>query len=141
MTKFTEVSYDAKTQTVSVGAGVSWDDVIDLLIPMGRMVTSSRVHGVGVVGFTMGGGMLIHPYFTTLSSILTSSLYKGISHLINERGLAFDTLVSIDVVLPTGKFKTVTKDDTDLWFAMRVCNIVYLSFCSRSLTCLLIREL
>lgn len=56
MTRFSEVSYDANTQTVKIGAGLIWDDVYTFLEPHGVNVVGGRVSGIGVAGFTLGGG-------------------------------------------------------------------------------------
>jgi FAD/FMN-containing dehydrogenase len=52
------VKYSAETQTVSVGAGLFWDDVYDALTPYNVTVVGGRSSGVGVAGFTLGGGTL-----------------------------------------------------------------------------------
>lgn len=57
MSRFSEVVYDAAAQTVTVGAGLIWDDVYAALEPHGVNVVGGRVSGVGVAGFTLGGGM------------------------------------------------------------------------------------
>ena len=57
MYRFSEVTYDEATENVVVGAGNVWDNVYATLEPLGRMVVGGRVSGVGVAGFTLGGGM------------------------------------------------------------------------------------
>lgn len=61
MSQFSEVDYDATTGTVDIGAGLIWDDVYAALEPLGVNVVGGRVTGVGVAGFTLGGGMTIRP--------------------------------------------------------------------------------
>ena len=56
MSKFSDVKYDPETETVEVGAGVVWDKVYEVLEPLGRIVVGGRTTGVGVAGFTLGGG-------------------------------------------------------------------------------------
>ena len=56
MFRFSEVNYDAEAQTVDVGAGLVWDDVYAALEPFGVNVVGGRVTGVGVAGFSLGGG-------------------------------------------------------------------------------------
>jgi len=56
MTRFDEVTYNAASQTVVVGAGLIWDDVYEALAPHNVNVVGGRVTGVGVAGFTLGGG-------------------------------------------------------------------------------------
>lgn len=59
MGAFSEVTYDAATQTAQVGAGLVWDDVYAALEPHQVNVVGGRVSGVGVAGFTLGGGGLL----------------------------------------------------------------------------------
>jgi len=56
MYRFNNVTYDNTTQTVVVGAGLIWDDVYAALEPYGVNVVGGRVSGIGVAGFTLGGG-------------------------------------------------------------------------------------
>lgn len=56
MSRFSEVTYDASSQTAVIGAGLIWDDVYAALAPHGVNVLGGRVTGVGVAGFTLGGG-------------------------------------------------------------------------------------
>jgi hypothetical protein len=57
MSRFSEVVYDSTTQTATIGAGLTWDNVYAALEPYGVNVVGGRVPGVGVAGFTLGGGM------------------------------------------------------------------------------------
>ena len=41
---------------MEVGAGLVWDQVYEELEPLGRIVVGGRTTGVGVAGFTLGGG-------------------------------------------------------------------------------------
>jgi FAD/FMN-containing dehydrogenase len=56
MSRFDKVVYDAASGTVTFGAGLVWDDVYEALEPYGVNVVGGRVTGVGVAGFTLGGG-------------------------------------------------------------------------------------
>ena len=56
MSAFSQVNYDASSQTAQVGAGLIWDDVYAALAPYSVNVVGGRVSGVGVAGFTLGGG-------------------------------------------------------------------------------------
>jgi hypothetical protein len=49
---------------------------------------------------------------------------KGYSWKTNQFGLAIDIIESYELVLPDGTIQSVTPHDEDLWFALRVCNIV-----------------
>ena len=57
MTRFSDVVYDPTAQTVTIGAGLVWDNVYAALDSHGVNVVGGRVPGVGVAGFTLGGGM------------------------------------------------------------------------------------
>ena len=59
MTRFDNVTYNADAGTADVGAGLVWDTVYDTLANYSVNVVGGRVPGVGVAGFTLGGGM--HP--------------------------------------------------------------------------------
>lgn len=56
MARFDGVAYDAAAMTATIGAGLIWDDVYAALEPHGVNVVGGRVTGVGVAGFTLGGG-------------------------------------------------------------------------------------
>lgn len=57
MTRFSEVTYDADTQTATIGTGLIWDEVYSALEPFNVSVVGGRVPGLGVAGLTLGGGM------------------------------------------------------------------------------------
>ncbi|KAF9017798.1 FAD-binding domain-containing protein [Hymenopellis radicata] len=99
MSRFSEVTYDAASQTVVVGAGLIWDDVYSALEPYNVNVVGGRVTGVGVAGFTLGGGY---------------------SWLTNQRGLTIDTVIAFELVKPDGNIVNVTQNsDPDLFFALK----------------------
>ncbi|EJT99163.1 FAD-binding domain-containing protein [Dacryopinax primogenitus] len=81
MSRFSDVNYDAASGTAEIGAGLIWDDVYDALTPQGVNVIGGRVTGVGVAGFTLGGGY---------------------SWKTNQYGLTIDSMVSYELVLPNG---------------------------------------
>lgn len=56
MFRFSEVTYDASTETADIGTGLIWDNVYAALEPLGRNVVGGRVTGIGVAGFSLGGG-------------------------------------------------------------------------------------
>jgi FAD/FMN-containing dehydrogenase len=56
MSRFNDVAYNAESSSVTVGAGLVWDDVYSVLEPYKVNVVGGRVTGVGVAGFTLGGG-------------------------------------------------------------------------------------
>ncbi|KAF9269462.1 FAD-binding domain-containing protein [Marasmius fiardii PR-910] len=99
MTRFSEVTYDPQSQTAVIGTGIVWDDVYAALAPYNRNVVGGRVSGVGVAGFTLGGGY---------------------SWLSNQYGLTIDTLIAFELVKPDGKIITVTESsDSELFFALK----------------------
>ena len=59
MSRFNDVVYNADSNTADVGAGLVWDDVYAALEPYGVNVVGGRVSGVGMAGFTLGGGASI----------------------------------------------------------------------------------
>ena len=48
-------------------------------------------------------------------------LVAGYSWKTNQYGLTADTVTAFELVLPCGDVKTVTEQDEDLWFALKVC--------------------
>ncbi|KAF9022273.1 FAD dependent oxidoreductase [Hymenopellis radicata] len=99
MSRFTDVIYDASTQTAAVGTGNIWDDVYATLEPYGRQVVGGRFPGVGVAGFSLGGGY---------------------SWLSNQYGLSLDTIVGYELVKPDGTICKITQaSDAELFFALK----------------------
>ncbi|KAG6863990.1 hypothetical protein C0991_001309 [Blastosporella zonata] len=99
MVQFAEVTYDPSSQTVAVGSGLLWDEVYAALAPYDVNVVGGRMTGVGVAGFTLGGGY---------------------SWLTNQHGLTIDTVVEYELVKPTGDIVTVTKaSDPELFFGLK----------------------
>ncbi|KAI0048657.1 FAD-binding domain-containing protein [Auriscalpium vulgare] len=98
MTRFNQVVNNVATGTVDVGAGLTWDDVYDELDGSGVNVVGGRVTGVGVAGFTLGGGY---------------------SWKTSQYGLTIDNIVAFELVLPNGSVRTITDADKDLWFGLR----------------------
>ncbi|THV05591.1 FAD-binding domain-containing protein [Dendrothele bispora CBS 962.96] len=95
---FTDISYDADSQTATFGPGLTWDEIYGHLQQFNITVVGGRVIGVGV-GLLLGGG------------------YGWLS---DQHGLASDNIVSLDLVLPNGTFVTVTEDaHPDLLFGLR----------------------
>jgi hypothetical protein len=56
MTRFNGIVIREDSQTVEVGAGLTWTDVYKYLVPKGLNVVGGRLDGVGVAGLTLGGG-------------------------------------------------------------------------------------
>lgn len=51
------VTVDPAARRARVGAGAVWQDVVDAVTPHGLAALSGSSHDVGVVGYTLGGGM------------------------------------------------------------------------------------
>ncbi|KAJ7756645.1 FAD dependent oxidoreductase [Mycena metata] len=99
MTRFSTVNYDKSTSTVAIGSGLIWDEVYAALEPHGVVVAGGRVSGVGMAGFTLGGGY---------------------NWLANQVGLTLDTVTAYDLVRPNGSIVSVTAaSDPDLFFALK----------------------
>ncbi|KAI9439635.1 FAD dependent oxidoreductase [Lactarius indigo] len=98
MARFRDIVLNEEEGTVEIGAGLTWTDVYSYLVPKGLNVVGGRIDGVGVSGFTLGGGY---------------------SWKTNQYGLTIDTVMAFELVLPNGHVKKVTEKDEDLWFALR----------------------
>ncbi|KAF8879382.1 hypothetical protein BD779DRAFT_1676426 [Infundibulicybe gibba] len=99
MRRFSRVEYDAVAGTAAIGAGLIWDDVYAALAPFGVNVVGGRVPGIGVAGFTLGGGF---------------------SWKTNQFGLTIDTVEAFELVKPSGVVVNVTKGTfPDLFFALK----------------------
>ncbi|KAI0036361.1 FAD-binding domain-containing protein [Vararia minispora EC-137] len=98
MSALNAVVLHANESTVDIGAGCLWDDVYEALDGTGVNVVGGRVSGVGMAGFTLGGGY---------------------SWKTNQYGFSLDNVVAFELVLPNGVITTVTEDDTDLFFGLR----------------------
>lgn len=121
MSRFSEVTYDAKKQTVVVGAGLVWDDVYAALAPHGVTVVGARVSGVGVAGFALGGGQYPSLVWRLYLFANIMCLCAGYSWKTNQYGLTLDTIVAYELVKTNGQVVQVTaQSDPDLFFALRV---------------------
>jgi FAD/FMN-containing dehydrogenase len=58
MSRFNEVTYNAEEGTATVGMGLTWDVVYNELQQYNVSVVGGRAPGVGVGGFSLGGGRL-----------------------------------------------------------------------------------
>ncbi|WP_123309069.1 FAD-binding oxidoreductase [Cellulomonas sp. PhB143] len=93
------VAVDPEARTATVGPGARWQQVLDAGAPHGLGGLCGSSPGVGVVGYTLGGGL---------------------GPLARAFGLAADHVRSLDVVTPTGERVTVTADRrSDLFWALR----------------------
>ncbi|KAJ7640473.1 FAD-binding domain-containing protein [Mycena polygramma] len=104
LARFNTTTYDPSyphtaNGAVTIGAGLTWGQVYTVLDPFGVIVVGGRDHSVGVAGFLLGGGYGYHS---------------------NQYGLASDTVLSFELVLPNGSVKNVTdKSDPGLFWALK----------------------
>ncbi|KAH7334932.1 hypothetical protein B0J17DRAFT_577084 [Rhizoctonia solani] len=97
--KFSGVTYNEAPAAADGSVGTVWDDVYAALEPHGVNVVGGRVTGVGVGGFTLGGGY---------------------SWLSNQYGLTIDTVTAFELVLPNGTITTATEtQNSDLFFGLK----------------------
>ncbi|KAJ7732366.1 FAD-binding domain-containing protein [Mycena maculata] len=99
MTRFSGVTYDESSGTAVIGSGLVWDDVYEALAPFNVNVIGGRVSGVGVGGFTLGGGY---------------------SWKTNQFGLTIDRVSAFELVTPNGTIVSVTDSSSpDLFFGLK----------------------
>jgi FAD/FMN-containing dehydrogenase len=93
------VVVDPAEQTARIGAGTTWQEVLDVSGPCGLVPLSGSDAGVGAVGYVLGGGL---------------------GPLGRTYGYGADSVLSFEVV--TGAGELITVDDTqhpDLFWALR----------------------
>jgi len=97
--RMTGVEIDPAGRTARIEAGARWADVVGAAAPHGLMPPSGSAPGVGVLGYTLGGGAPL--------------LGRAI-------GFAADHVRDLDVVTADGTARHVTADsDPDLFWALR----------------------
>lgn len=88
VSRLDHVLYDPATQTVRVGAGANNQDVFEkLVLAHGVAIPAGTCPTVGVAGLTLGGGF---------------------GHLMRRAGLLIDSLVAVQIVLPSGSVVRAT---------------------------------
>jgi FAD/FMN-containing dehydrogenase len=93
------VEVDADRRTAKVGAGVRWADVIGAAAPYGLTGVSGSSSSVGVVGYSLGGGM---------------------GSLGRQYGFGADHVLSVELVTADGRIHHVDADtEPDLFWAVR----------------------
>jgi FAD/FMN-containing dehydrogenase len=94
-----EVHVDPVARTARVGAGVRWHQVLERTAPHGLAPLSGSSPNVGVVGYTLGG---------------------GIGPLGRSYGFAADRVLRVDIVDADGQLRQVSADsDPELFWALR----------------------
>lgn len=90
---------DAAARTVRAEAGVRWGDVIQALVPLGLAPLNGSYPGVGVMGYTLGGGL---------------------GPMARAYGYAADHVLAIEAVLADSNIVTATADtEPELFWGMR----------------------
>ena len=56
MSRFSNLTYDASSQTAVVGAGMTWGQVYDALAPRGVSVVGGKFPDAGVAGVVLSAG-------------------------------------------------------------------------------------
>lgn len=92
-----ECTVDPDARTARVGAGVRWRTVLEAAVPHGLAGLNGSTTDVGVVGYTLGGGMPV---------------------LGRTFGFAADHARSFDVVTPDGAHRTVDAEHEPELFAL-----------------------
>ncbi|NAS24075.1 FAD-binding protein [Herbidospora sp. NEAU-GS84] len=94
-----EIAIDPLTRIARVGAGVRWLQLTDAAAKYGLMALAGSAADVGVVGYTLGG---------------------GVSWFARSHGLASNQVVAADVVLADGTLVRADADThPDLFWALR----------------------
>ncbi|MGY1624372.1 FAD-binding oxidoreductase [Geodermatophilus sp. SYSU D00965] len=94
-----DVVVDPATRTARVGGGARWRQVIDAAAPHGLAPLSGSSSGVGVVGYTLGGGL---------------------GPLARRYGFAADLVRRVELVTADGAVRTVdAESDPELFWAIR----------------------
>jgi FAD/FMN-containing dehydrogenase len=97
--RMTAVRVDPRTRTTHVAAGVRWEQVIREAAAFGLAPLNGSSHLVGVVGYTLGG---------------------GIGPLARAYGYAADRVRQIEVVTADGQLRRATAEQhPDLFWALR----------------------
>lgn len=95
----TEVAIDAEARRVRVGAGVRWRDVTAPLSAVGLAALHGSSPDVGIVGYSLGGGM---------------------GWLAREHGLQCNAVRAIELVTADGRMLRVDAEhDAELFWALR----------------------
>ncbi len=93
------IRVDPAARKVRAQGGVIWRELDHETQAFGLATTGGTVSNTGIVGLTIGGGL---------------------GWLMGKHGLAIDNLVSADVVLADGQFRTASATDhPDLFWALR----------------------
>ncbi|MFP5451406.1 MAG: FAD-binding oxidoreductase [Thermoleophilia bacterium] len=93
------VTVDTDARVARAKGGAQWQDVLAVTAPHGLTALHGSAHDVGVVGYTVGGGL---------------------GWLARKHGLACNAVTAVEVVLPDGTARRLDADaDGDGFWAMR----------------------
>jgi len=93
------VEVDAETRIARVEAGATWGEVAGPTAAHGLMALQGSSHDVGVVGYSLGGGVPL---------------------VARKHGLASERLRAVEIVTADGELRRVDRDnDPDLFWALR----------------------
>jgi FAD/FMN-containing dehydrogenase len=96
--RMSTVEVDVDRRSALIGAGASWQDVLDVTAPHGLAPLSGSAPHIGAVSYTLGGGLGL---------------------LAREHGYAADHVLAVDVVTADARRRHVTADsDPDLFWAL-----------------------
>jgi FAD/FMN-containing dehydrogenase len=133
--RFSQVTYDATSGTVVVGTGLIWDNVYEQLQEHNVIVAGGRVTGVSrrrdrfaevfsisprnrsalVASYSVAVRLLRSPV-----ALSTNGSPTGYSYKTNQYGLAIDSVVGYNLVLPNGTVTYVTQSThPDLFFGLK----------------------
>ena len=94
-----EVEIDSEARRARVEAGAVWQDVVEPAAEQGFVVLHGSAPDVGVVGYTLGGGM---------------------GWLARSRGLSANSVAAVEVVTGEGRLVRADRDnEPDLFWAVR----------------------
>lgn len=94
-----EISIDTVSQTARIGAGMKWGMVLEQTQAVGLAPLLGSSPDVGVVGYTLGGGL---------------------GWLGRRYGLAVDSVISIEIVTADGQLQRASRtENADLFWALR----------------------
>jgi len=93
------VEIDAETLVARIQPGAQWGDVVAAAAPHGLAALAGSSHDVGVMGYTLGG---------------------GISWLARSHGLAANQVLAAEIVTADGRLRRIDAEhDADLFWAIR----------------------
>jgi hypothetical protein len=98
-TRMRGVTVDVEARRARVAAGTLWLEVTEVTSPLGLAPLSGSSPDVGVVGYSLGG---------------------GVSWLARKHGLSANSILAIEIVTADGRLRRVDADnDADLFWALR----------------------